>query len=87
MKTAESCNQTHLRLPGNWYGTGSGSDLAPRGVSAPRGPGRYRFLYRTGAYPKVDCSDLVGFYIRRLLNLLLAAFVVKRKLSSYIPDC
>src|SRR5215475_8696149 len=31
----------------NWYGTGSGSDLAPCGQRLPRPPGRYRSLYRT----------------------------------------
>ncbi|MGH9755311.1 MAG: biotin/lipoyl-containing protein, partial [Blastocatellia bacterium] len=49
----------------NWYGTGSGSDLAPREESAPEEPGRYRSLYRTGACSNVACSDLdlVGLQI------------------------
>jgi len=33
------------------YGTGSGSDLAPRKPPITMAPGRYRSLYRTGAYP------------------------------------
>src|SRR5215510_7305321 len=31
----------------NWYGTGSGSDLAPCRQRLPSPPGRYRSLYRT----------------------------------------
>jgi hypothetical protein len=31
----------------NWYGTGSGSDLAPSEAVAYKAPGRYRSLYRT----------------------------------------
>jgi len=31
----------------NWYGTGSGSDLAPCTQRHPSPPGRYRSLYRT----------------------------------------
>jgi acetyl/propionyl-CoA carboxylase alpha subunit len=42
----------------NWYGTGSGSGLAPREESAPGEPGRYRSLYRTGACSNVACSDI-----------------------------
>jgi hypothetical protein len=34
-------------LLANWYGTGSGSDLAPCTQRLPRAPGRYRSLYRT----------------------------------------
>ena len=34
-----------------WYGTGSGSDLAPPGAATTEAPGRYRSLYRTAAVP------------------------------------
>jgi len=36
----------------HWHGTGSGSDLALREVSALKRPGRYRSLYRTSADSK-----------------------------------
>jgi hypothetical protein len=46
-----ACGAFGLRLPGiplaNWYGTGSGSDLAPCSQRLPSPPGRYRSLYRT----------------------------------------
>jgi acyl-CoA carboxylase subunit alpha len=49
---------TEMIIRLNWYGTGSGSDLAPREESAPGEPGRYRSLYRTGECSNVACSDI-----------------------------
>jgi len=34
-----------------WYGTGSGSDLAPPGATTTEAPGRYRSLHRTAVVP------------------------------------
>src|SRR5262249_137313 len=51
--------QGHLLISSKlceWYGTGSGSDLAPLGAATTEAPGRYRSLYRTADQASVICK-------------------------------
>src|SRR5215510_4674 len=51
--------QSHLPVSSKlceWYGTGSGSDLAPPGAATTEAPGRYRSLYRTADQATVICN-------------------------------
>src|SRR5262249_48848238 len=45
----------------NWYGTGSGSDLALCRRRLPSPPGRYRSLYRTNSPTVSGCLDFCVF--------------------------
>src|SRR5262245_48521159 len=76
----------------NWYGTGSGSDLAPCRQQLPSLPGRYRSLYRTvlrirQRYHKAPRSGAFSERFTHMIILqLIALFVVSWFAASVSDD-